>query len=381
MSRSERISLSGLVFVIVSAFVGALVYRYTNKVAAHLEANFGYVADPEATREFLRELDRPTFREAGADAIKQAKNVDTFLYRQLDRAHKAAYGTPWVCWNQGNAGTCVSFAFALASQTAQAVDWSIGRLPKPPQNVATEPIYGGSRTAGRLPPISYNPGGDGSYGGAASRWISGQCKQPNIGGILFRKPYGSVDLTTYSIPLSREWGARGVPLELAKEAHQNCAMHVANVTDWESLVASVESGFAVVLCSNVGYGGTTVRDADGFLPRGSSWSHAMCVVAVRHAKNAGEEVQRPRDGALIQNSWSERWCSGPKWPADQPDGSFWAERKNVEAALAQGDCWAVGGVAFKYRDLNNGEWMAPVKVDSLSEASEGAGALAYQLGL
>ena len=81
----------------------------------------------------------------------------------------------------------------------------------------------------------------------------------------------------------------------------------------------------------------------------------MLCWSVRHQKNGS-----PRDGGLIQNSWSENWCRGPKWPADQPDGSFWASRENIQAALDQGDCFAIGGVdGFKWRVLDNGNWFEP----------------------
>jgi hypothetical protein len=150
-----------------------------------------------------------------------------------------------------------------------------------------------------------------------------------------------------------------VPLALAREANKVKAVAVAQVNTWDELCAAIERGSPVVLCSNVGYGRfdntMPFRDSDGFLPRGKAWSHAMLCWAVRHAKNGS-----PRDGGLIQNSWSESWCRGPKWPSDQPDGSFWASRENIQAALDQGDCFAIGGVdGFKWRVLDNGQWFEP----------------------
>lgn len=321
--------------------------------------NYGYLPDPAGTREFLAELEHPTFGEAGADAIKKAQHVDTFLYRYVYDAHQRRYGRPWECWNQGPHGSCVSFAFALGSYCGQATDWANKRMPQAPLQVATEPIYGGSRTAARMPPQSRNNGGDGSYGGAAARWIAGKCKDPSVGGILYREKYGAVDLLEYSIPRSVEWGRVGVPGDLAKLAAKHRAVAVAQVNTWEELCASVERGSPVVLCSTVGYGRmdgrNPVRDELGFLPRGTSWAHAMLVWAVRHETNGGG-----RDGALIQNSWSGRWASGPKWPSDQPDGSFWARRPDVQAALDQGDSFAIGGVSgFQWEPLDHGGWVEP----------------------
>ena len=48
--------------------------------------------------------------------------------------------------------------------------------------------------------------------------------------------------------------------------------------------------------------------------------------------------------------------SGAKWPSDQPDGSFWTSRENIEAAMKQGDSWAISGTTFDYKKLDNAEW-------------------------
>ena len=57
---------SAIGFVVVAAIVGALVERATHRLAAGVESRFGYRPDPEGTREFLSELDRPTFAAAAA---------------------------------------------------------------------------------------------------------------------------------------------------------------------------------------------------------------------------------------------------------------------------------------------------------------------------
>jgi hypothetical protein len=359
-ARQRQIwSWSAIAFVVVAGILGAIAERLTNRIADHVESRFGYTPDPEGTREFLATLQHPTFGDAAPDSLAEARGVDTFLHRHVDKAHREVYGLPWKSWDQGNHGACVSFAFALGSYTGQAVDWTQGRMARPPPEVATEPIYAGSRTAARLPPIQRNTGGDGSYGGAAARWISAKCKDPTVGGILYREKYGNFDLSKYSISRSIEWGREGVPLALAREATKHKAVAVAQVTTWDELCASIERGSPVVLCSNVGYGEwdntMPVRDADGFLQRKKPWGHAMLCWGVRHKKNGS-----PRDGGLIQNSWAETWCKGPKWPADQPDGSFWAARQDIEAALAQGDSFAIGGVdGFAWREIDNGQWFEP----------------------
>jgi hypothetical protein len=285
--------------------------------------------------------------------MANAKRQDTFLYRHADKASRAVYGKPFEVWNQGNIGTCVSFGWGMGSYIGQAVDWTQGERAEPPKLVATEPIYGGSRTAGRLPPIERAGYSDGSYGAAAARWVQGT--KAGVGGILYRQKYGDIDLTNYEIPRAREWGNSGVPKELAKIAQQHAAQGVALCNSYEALCAAIENGLCVPICSNVGFAATNVRDADGFLPRGGSWGHCMVCVAVRYADGPGK-----RDGVLILNSWGTNWVKGPRWPDDQPEGSFWADRRAIEAILAQGDSFVIAGASgFAARDIDNGAWLQP----------------------
>ncbi len=343
-------TISAIAFVVFAAIAGAIIDHYTHRLLKRVDSGFGYQPNPEGVRLFLGELAQPTFAEAGADAMQNATGRDTFLYRAVNVAHQRKYGTPWQSWDQGSAGTCVSFAFALGEYTAEAVDHVAGKVKEPPAACATEPVYGGSRTAARIPPMERNNGGDGSYGGAAARWLTGKCTDTTLGGVLYRQQYGSFDLTKYSITLSRDWGRNGVPLELAREANKRKAKCV-QVQTWQELCAAIERGTPVAICSQVGYGPTPrVRDSDGALSRGSSWSHAMLVWGVRHKHNGS-----PDDMGLIQNSWNTNWVSGPRWPDDQPDGSFWARRRDVEAALQQGDSWAIG-TSYEWRDLQNADW-------------------------
>ena len=362
---------AGIFAALVVAFKAAATLERT---VGRATGNFGYTPDPEGTRAFLRELDRPTFRQAGAEVIRGAKGKDAYLYRYADKVSRQLYGKPYGPWNQGQIGTCVSFGWAMGSWVGQCVDYATGGLPTPPKYVATEPIYGGSRTYGRMPPVTFAGYSDGSYGAAAARWVSGQCKDKTVGGILFREPLPGVDLTTYSIPLSKEWGAKGPPLSIAKLANQHTARAVALCETWEGLCAALESGMCVPVCSNIGFASGD-RDADGFLRRQSSWGHCMVAISVKYAANNGpgsaEPMKQPRDGVLIMNSWGANWTGGGKHPKDQPDGSFWITRKDAEAILAQGDSFVIGSVnGFKYRDLDNGGWMNPAPIEATARGDK-----------
>lgn len=366
MTRPSNWSWPALAVVCAAILLGWSASRAVNRLAADAEKNFGYVPNPEATREFLRQLDEPRFAQAGKDCMENVQKVDTFLYRYADEAHRAVYGTPFTAWNQGNIGTCVSFGYAVASYIGQCVDWRQGEAPAPPKLVATEPIYAGSRTYGRMPPVSFAGFMDGSYGAAAARWVAGKCKDDEVGGILFREVVGKYDLTRYSTQISKEWGAYGPPREVAVAANKMRALAVAQVSTWDEMCAAIASGYCVPICSNVGFAATKVRDQDGFLPRGGHWNHCMCIIATRFADGPGK-----RDGALVLNSWGTSWVTGPRWPDDMPEGSFWASRADVEAILRQGDSFAVGGVSgFPWRKLEHKEWMAPApQAESEKQAS------------
>jgi len=63
------------------AVLGALVDRATKRAANVIENRFGYTPDPAGEREFLATLgDEKFFFQAGADAMREAKGIDTFLY-------------------------------------------------------------------------------------------------------------------------------------------------------------------------------------------------------------------------------------------------------------------------------------------------------------
>ena len=355
MSRAERWSFSAVLLLVFVALLVGLAERFAAQSQPQPDARFGYTPDPDGTRQFLAELDQPLFSQAARDVLANAKQQDTFLYRYADRAHRQVYGKPFGPWKQG-IGDCVSFGWAMGSYVGQCVDWAEGELPEPPRLVATEPIYSGSRTAGRLPPVVQAGYSDGSYGGAAARWVSGRCKDQSVGGILFRQQYPGADLTTYSPSRAKSWGnllcGGGVAgVTLAKLANKNTATNVALVRTFDEAAASIESGYCVPVCSGVGF--SSQRDADGFAARQGSWAHCMCFIGVRYAKNDGK-----RDGLLCLNSWGV-FNGGPKWPADQPDGSFWVERKTVDAMLSGEDSFSISGINFRYRNLDHGGWLHP----------------------
>lgn len=312
------------------------------------DSDYGYTPNPEGTAEFLSELDRPLFADAASDAIRRAEGKDTFLYRAAYQAHQDLYGKPWVVGRQ-QIGDCVSWGWAHAVWMAQCIDWSEGQLPSPPAMPATESIYGGSRVeargrdgSGKSPVGGWS---DGSYGGAAARW----CRD---WGVIYREPQPTgVDLSAYSGQRAKQWGAYGNGGQsdagkLDEEAKRHPCKYVALVKSFDEAAAAIESGYPIAVCSMVGFNST--RDSQGFCKRSGSWAHCMCFCSVRY----------DRPGLLCLNSWGPSYVGGPKWPEDQPDGSFWVDKDTVDSMLRGGDSFAVGSVdGFAWRDLHHGEWL------------------------
>lgn len=325
-----------LLLIAVGMAVAAFIYKPAPK-------KFGYTPDPDGTRKFLSELDKPLFSQAGEEAIREAKGKDTFLYRSAYKAHQAVYGQPWVVGRQG-IGDCVSWGFAHCVWIAQSVDWETGRLANPPPFPATESIYGGSRVEARgKKQAGYS---DGSYGGAAAKWLRDW-------GLIYRQQYPGHDLTKYSPERAKDWGNWGNggqndqgKLDLVAKAHP--AKHVALVRNFREAAAAIESGFPVAVCS--GYGFRSVRDQQGFCAPSGSWAHCMALISVRY----------DRPGLLCLNSWGPAWVSGPKFPDDMPEGSFWIDAKVIDGMLAGEDSFAVGSIdGFGWRDLHHGNWLSP----------------------
>jgi hypothetical protein len=321
----------------------------------------GYTPDPEGTRAFLSELDRPLFRDAGAEALEKAvaAKADTFIYRAAQKAHQARYGKPWVVGRQG-IGDCVSWGWAHGVYVSQSVDWDTGRLGEPPLMPATESVYGGSRVEARNKPEGGGGYSDGSYGGAAARWVRDW-------GVIYREKTGDHDLAIYSPDRAKAWGnygngGQGDKGKLDTIAKKHPAKHVALVRTFDEAAAAISSGFAVPVCSLQGF--TSSRDANGYAKASGQWAHCMVFLAVRWKANGS-----PSDALLCLNSWGPSWISGPKWPEDMPEGSFWVERAVAERMLAGEDSFAVGSVSgFGWRDVNHGNWLAPMPIDTISRS-------------
>lgn len=303
---------------------------------------FGYIPEPRATAQFVQSLPAPHLTAAAPQLVRDAGDGEpVLLYRYLLKAFREVMGRPWAPYRQG-IGDCVSMGWANAVDIASAIDFVRGDsgdwLP-----AATEAIYGGSRVEAR----GRSTGGwsDGSYGAAAAKWVKDW-------GVLWRQEYERFDLTEYDPQRAKQWGNYGNGGQgdngwADTIARDHPVQDVALVRSFKEAAAAIENGYPVPVCSGAGF--QHQRDRQGFARRQGSWAHCMNLIAVRY----------DRPGLLCQNSWGPTWITGPKWPADQPDGSFWVDADVVDRMLSGGDSFSVATVkGFPRRKLRHDEgWL------------------------
>ena len=365
MSRSSANAARLFAAVFLFALAAMLMVRIGNVPAP--VAGYGWTPDPAGVKEFLDELPNRYFSQAAPEAMARAERVDTFLYRPMLRAHQARYGRAWVCEKQG-IGDCVAWGAMHAVWCSEALSWDLGLIAEPPLMPSTEAIYGGSRVEARNKPEGSGGYSDGSYGGAAAKWLKNW-------GVVYRQPFPDLgyDLTTYSASRAKSWGNWGAGGEgdkgkLDAIAKKHPARHVVAIRTWEELVAAVTAGFPVTIASDQGF--ASRADESGIAAASGRWMHQMAIIGVRFADKAPPGVKAV-DAALVLNSWGTNWISyAGRYPADQPSGSFWALRPTVERILSQGDSYAIGDIVtgFKWRDIHHGNWLDAGPIPSLSKA-------------
>jgi hypothetical protein len=210
-------------------------------------------------------------------------------------------------------GDCVSFGHGHANDLLQCVEISLGE-PTEYRETDTEFLYAASREiAGIL------DRDEGSYGAAA---VAAMTKV----GMISREMLGAEG--EYSGERARRWGRLGVPPELKSRAAAFRLGSAAPVLSWDELVAALASGYPVTVCTDRAF--APIRDREGFCAPEGALGHCMLI--------AGARFDRP--GACILQSWGPGVPEGPR-ALDQPSFSFWADRRVVEAMLAEGDSWAL----------------------------------------
>jgi hypothetical protein len=221
-------------------------------------------------------------------------------------------------------GDCVSFGHGHGNDLLQCIEIGLGE-PAVFQETDTEFIYATSREVAGILGRQ-----DGSYGAAA-------VKAMTTIGMVSRKMLGTDG--AYSGERAKDWGWRGAPASVRSEAGPFKLGAAAQVSTWDELVAALNNGYPVTICTGQGF--TLTRDNDGFCQARGSWGHCMFIAGIR--------LDRP--GACIIQSWGPDQPAGPT-ALGQPSFSFWAEQGVIERILGQGDSWALSkSPSFEEREL------------------------------
>lgn len=310
------------------------------------ERHFGWHHRPEDVRAVLYELERTQpvmpYASIAASHLKRADDDRPVL---LWKAEEKVKGGEQPSWDQGQVGTCVSFGWGRGTNDLLYGMVARGVSDKPPADVATEPIYGGSRVevgGGRI-------SGDGSVGAWAAKWVSGW-------GLLFRQPYlsGKWNLSKYSEQLSRHWGYYGVPDELEPVCKEHPVKTVALVQKASEAWSLLGNGYPIPICSGVGFDSPLV---EGFCERSGSWGHCMLLRGRLIAKRRGKNLK----AFVIQNSWADYLAGqGEPYVTDGdgkrvklPQGCFCVDEATVDLILSEQDSFSISdAIGFEVRELD-----------------------------
>jgi len=311
--------------------------------------NFGWVPHYPGIEKCLLASEHPVFSVAWGD--QEFKEKDTFLYNYLISRRPN--------YQRGNQaiGDCVSWGTELACTILNdKAAYRSGDDEMCPEEVATEPIYGGSRVEARGYPgdgaKAYGGYQDGSYGAAAAKWVRDW-------GVLLRKNYSEItgqsddDLRIYSGNKAKSWGAfgnggqndQGKMDQLAKE---HPVKEYSQCNDFDD-VAKAISGLQVpvIVGSSQGFGDMKLNK-DGFWTPSGIWYHLMVWIGVRFDK----------PGALIAQSWGPNSTPNPenRWPKSMPMNIAgfvgWVDANIVTKMCKQNDAFALIGSGFKTDDLD-----------------------------
>jgi len=216
------------------------------------------------------------------------------------------------------AHNCVSHSTRNAIDCTRSCEIINGEREEFVARGATEGIYG-----------SRGHGGEGMTCSGAARFVN------QNGGILLRKKYGDIDLSSYQGRLGASWGSRGVPKSLIEIAQKNKVKTVSLINTVEQARDAIANGYCISVCSMFGF--SSRRDKYGIASQSGSWSHAMAWVGMDDTHEIYNETL-----FLVQNSWGV-WNNGPT-RHDQPEGSFWIRESDAAGMLSANGSWVFSDV-------------------------------------
>lgn len=288
--------------------------------------HFGYDSDPAATLEYVAGLPRPTLADAGPMLV--APSRDVFLGALLLRVDPA--------WRRGaqRIGSCVGWGYSLAVQMLAACDICVrNERESYGGEVLTAATYGFSRVEARG--LSSNPGGDGSYGAAASKAVT------KYGTLYADHDYNGKTYAAGDPKLEKAWGRDGVPDELEPAAAQRKVHEATLVRNFSDVDKAIGNAYPVAICSTLGFRMSFEKDNEGnggWLRPSGSWPHCQMIAAVRHGA---------RPGALVVNSWGDCYSGAvdERLPSSFQRSSGWVDADVIDRMIGgdNSDTFALSG--------------------------------------
>jgi hypothetical protein len=260
----------------------------------------GWHHDPKEVDRIIGQWPHPVFGVT-ADNLLATEHRDVLMWK----AEQTVLGRLLKAHDQ-TIGDCVSHGKTRAMKDLRFIAMALANMKMPDLiDYATEPTYAFSRVevgGGRI-------SGDGSTGAWGAEAVTKY-------GMLERKKYPSVDLTTYSGQLAKRWGSprSGVPDELEPIARERIAKISSLIVTDDELMAAAYNWYPMSFCSNQGF--TEQRDQWGFCDPRGSWAHCMAGRGLGLFRRGSNNVM----AVPIQQSW------GTKSP-----------RGNTKATLATGE--------------------------------------------
>lgn len=280
---------------------------------------------------FAGRNNHPLFALSAAPLMQDTKK-EVFLYRALITTLKQINPSyTWKAQYQQD-GTCVGQGGKLGADTLEAIQ-HVFNGTKWYGRCSVAGCYAGSRVD-----IGGQPG---SWQGSNGSWLAEYFTKI---GMLMLKDIGlPEDAMRDDEVLALKWtrSREGIPKDYETAARRFPIQTASLVTTFEEAAAAIQNGYPVVTCSSRIPSGK--RDSQGFSPASNRGGHCTLYWGVRW----------DRPGLLYQNSWSNDWGSGAKYPEDQPDGSVWLTADEVNKALAARDTYVISHAnGFEKQKLN-----------------------------
>lgn len=147
-------------------------------------------------------------------------------------------------------------------------------------------------------------------------------------GLVLRKDYGDIDLSTYSKSTVNAFNRKDVPASLRDLWDDHPVREATEVNRPEALRDLLARGFGVNTCGSEGF--SSNRNEHGVCERKGTWYHSMAYIAFDDRPWAHRTYGGPLVG--VQNSWNE-YMNGPRKIYDSeyelPPGAFWARWQDV----------------------------------------------------